>query len=159
METEVLGVGFDFYWPPPPHLLLDTHDLPVVNRYVLLLLCFYFCFRKQLMAADWYSMYMPQSDAGDSLSSLYPYCEDSNSPDSSPAAVPTTSSSPPQHPEGGGGAVSKNMVMERDRRRRLNEKLYELRSVVPNITKVLYVQPDRAGTTSAKINSIDLFLN
>ena len=83
------------------------------------------------MTAGWCSMHMPPSEtAADSMSGQYPYREDSNSPDSCSAAVPSS----PQL--GGRGAASKNMVMERDRRRRLNEKLYALRSVVPNITKV-----------------------
>ena len=39
--------------------------------------------------------------------------------------------------EGGAAeAAARNIIMERDRRRKMNEKLYALRSVVPNITKV-----------------------
>ncbi|KAF8780606.1 hypothetical protein HU200_001205 [Digitaria exilis] len=68
-------------------------------------------------------------------------CYDSSSPDgsmsnSSWAPAATVADDKQGEAPCAGGAANKNILMERDRRRKLNEKLYALRSVVPNITKM-----------------------
>ncbi|XP_044384207.1 transcription factor BHLH6 isoform X2 [Triticum aestivum] len=72
----------------------------------------------ELCDAD--SMHLP---AEDSLSCLYEHGDSTSSPDGANSGLTRR-------------WAGRNMLNERDRRRRLNEKLYAIRGVVPNITKM-----------------------
>ncbi|KAL6862451.1 hypothetical protein ACP4OV_016792 [Aristida adscensionis] len=108
-------LGFDLYWHSPPRFA-EFYDL-------------------DLAAAD--CVYLPPTASdGDSLSGFCASSRvDSSSPDGANSCYTAAAASPPP-PPAAAAVSSKNAVMGRDRRRRIDEKLYALRSVVPNITKM-----------------------
>lgn len=76
---------------------------------------------------------MVEKEYDESLSELYAYTSQSRYADSSSPDVVNLCSTAVAS---AAAASSKNIAMERDRRKRLNEKLFALRAVVPKITKV-----------------------